>query len=84
MNDGKRISMHNCQADLVCGNQLKATNAITLSNEAVLESFEYPYTFTLFISTEKEGEIGDFKLQMFCSDKEAVLIEDKDFDREEF
>ena len=51
--------------------------------EAVLESFEYLYTFMLFISTEK-GETGDFKLQMFCSDKEAVLIEDKDFDREEF
>ena len=49
-----------------------------------MESFEYPYTFTLFISTEKEGETGDFKLQMFCSDKEAILIEDKDFDREEF
>jgi hypothetical protein len=75
-NSGKRITKHNTRTDLLCGSQLRPVNAITISNEALLEADQYPYTFTLYVSTGEEGEEGDFKLQMYCSDKDAKLVDD--------
>jgi hypothetical protein len=83
-NEGKRISKHNTRTDRLCGSQLRPINAITLSNEAQLEAEHYPYTFTLYVSCAEQGAEGDFKLQMYCSDKEASLVMDSQFDRELF
>jgi hypothetical protein len=52
-----------------------------LANEAVLEADSYPYTFTLYLSCKDEGDEGDFKLQIYCSDKDMKVIPDAEFDR---
>lgn len=69
---------------MLCGSQLRPVNAITISNEAQLEAEHYPYTFTLYVSAGEEGAEGEFKLEMYCSDRECAVVRDEVFDRELF
>lgn len=81
--NGKRVSKFN-KNEGVCGLPQKSKNTVSVSMEVVLEADSYPCTFTLYVSCADEGDTGQYKLDIYLTDKSAVLIPDKDFDRENF
>lgn len=83
MTNGKRVSRHN-KSEGICGLPQKSRNTISVTAQVNLEADSYPYTFTLFLSCSEEGDTGKYKLDIYCTDKEAEVIQDSLFDRAQF
>ena len=52
------------------------TDLIAVTNEVVLDnSYSYPYTFTLMVTTMKSGDegTGSFRVSVYSTDKRATL-----------
>jgi hypothetical protein len=73
--NGSRISNLN-KNDGVCGLTQSPKNTISVTSEVVLEADSYPCTFTIYLSCEKEGDTGGYKLDIYCTDMKAEFIPD--------
>ena len=62
------------------GKPQKPRDAVMISSEIELEAQFYPYTFSLLICCKDPGSTGEYCLEMYCDDKSAEVVLDKDFD----
>ncbi len=74
-NDGKRIR-DNAKNKLV-GKSGAPIAKVILTEEINLDADSFPYTFSLMIATMEEGGESDYTLQLYCTDKQVKVIDDK-------
>ena len=79
-NDEVRMKQEDISSEKVCGKPNRPIDAVMISAQIELEANSYPYTFTLLVCCREPGSTGKYSLEIYCNDKEAKIIEDKDFD----
>lgn len=65
-------------SELLAGGCKGPTQLKNTSASVPLEAPSYPYIFSLMCTTMYEGEQSKFNIQIYCTDKNATIVDDKD------
>lgn len=66
-------------SDLLAGGMKGPSQLKNGTASVTLDAPSYPYTFSMMCSSMYEGDEATFTVQVYCTDKSAVVIDDPNF-----